>query len=156
MKSSSDWSQRALDKSSYNENNCLEFHGSKARGYGKIYFNGKLRLIHRLSYELHNSEIKENLLVRHKCDNRACWNPDHLELGTYKDNMKDMVDRGHSGRTHNNGISNGRSKLSEQDVKEIKKLIASGIKHKEIAGIYSVDRSQVSKIRLNKTWKHVK
>ncbi|WP_416053644.1 HNH endonuclease signature motif containing protein, partial [Escherichia coli] len=48
----------------------------------------------RLIWELRNGPIDEGLVVRHKCDNRKCCNPEHLELGTRADNMNDRFIRG--------------------------------------------------------------
>lgn len=82
---------------------CVEWTGYKNQfGYGRACVtlaDGKpvLRTAHRLSYELHTGSIFErdraNVLM-HTCDNRACINPAHLQLGTYKDNNRDMAAKG--------------------------------------------------------------
>lgn len=77
------------------------------KGYGRINVNGKTAKAHRISYELFNGEIKDNLNVLHKCDNPKCVNPDHLFLGTQKMNMADMYSKNravhHLGESHHNG-----------------------------------------------------
>lgn len=70
-------------------------------GYGVAWFAGKYIGAHRLAYCQHHGLIPADIagqVVRHRCDNRACVNPHHLELGTHADNMQDMVDRGRQGR----------------------------------------------------------
>lgn len=62
-------------------------------GYGHFRRNNKCILVHRFVY----AEVKgdpEGLFVCHKCDTPACINPDHLFLGTPKDNTRDMVRKG--------------------------------------------------------------
>jgi len=62
-----------------------------SNGYG--YFQS-FKKVHRLSYELHKGEIPKGKVIKHSCDNKLCVNPEHLELGTYSENLKEAYDRG--------------------------------------------------------------
>lgn len=76
-------------------NECWEWQAYKNKfGYGLFNVNYYATMAHRVSWELNNGPIPKGLYVLHKCDNPCCVNPNHLWLGTYKDNMRDCVAKG--------------------------------------------------------------
>jgi hypothetical protein len=78
-----------------NIDECWEWLGSKYKNnYGQFHRNGIHAYSHRVSYEYFICSIPEGMLVLHKCDNPSCVNPNHLFLGTQKDNMQDMIKKG--------------------------------------------------------------
>jgi hypothetical protein len=64
------------------------------KGYGRISVHNHSAYAHRVSYELFRGPILEGMQVLHKCDTPRCVNPEHLFLGTRKDNMQDMIRKG--------------------------------------------------------------
>lgn len=116
-----------------------------------------MQAAHRVSYELHKGIIPEGLYVRHSCDNPACVNPEHLLLGTQKDNMKDMINRNRQSK----GSKRFCAKLNEQQVIEIRNLYATGnYTYADLAKMYGlsvVSRSSntIRYIIARKTWKHL-
>jgi len=135
-------------------NGCWGYKKFKdTNGYVRIEIGQrKIGLLHRISWELHNGTIPEGMQVNHKCHNPQCCRPSHLYLGTQKDNIRDQIDRG----TFVKGSKHGMSILDENEVKEIKSMLRKGkMKHREIAEIFNVNRSTITDIRREKTWKHV-
>lgn len=98
---------------------CWEWQRSRAgKGYGQISVgNQKQDYAHRVSYSLYHGPIPEGYVVRHKCDNPCCCNPDHLEVGSQKDNMQDCKERGRmSYPPVKTGKENNKTKLSDADL----------------------------------------
>lgn len=118
---------------------CWEWQGThNEQGYGCFDLNKKRRASHRVAYELTHGTIPDGLLVLHRCDNPPCCNPDHLFLGTHKDNADDCAAKGR--------LSIGGGKRIEDN--EIPGLIdrykRGGITQQELADAYGVSRSLVS------------
>lgn len=105
------------------ENGCWEWAASKLpSGYGQLFAGRGLRPLraHRLSYELTYGPIPAGSMVRHECDNPSCVRPDHLVLGTAKDNARDMITRGRYRHVSTHGEKCGSAKLSDSDVLAIR------------------------------------
>lgn len=132
------------------QSKCKEWEGKILEtGYGYVPGGG---YAHRHAYEKAKGQIPEGMLVRHKCDNRSCVNPEHLEVGTNIDNMRDMVERGRSAK----GSRHSQSKFTEQQVKEIRSLKKrEGISNVAISKIYGVHRTCIDKIIRRYNWKHI-
>lgn len=128
---------------------CWEWGGTTTpKGYGVLHLTGGKKLAHRAAYEAWVGSIPAGLFVRHKCDNRSCINPDHLETGTAAQNSRDMRDRGRfpSGENH------WWSKLSEDKAKEIREEYAKGRLQREIAADYGVSQTLISAVVRGKVW----
>lgn len=134
---------------------CIEFTGYiRGDGYGAAWFEGRRCYAHRKAYCLHNNcslADMAGLVVRHRCDNRACIRGDHLELGTQQDNVRDMIERGRQGFKH---------ALTEDEVREIRKAYIpytrgskSPTGQSQLARLYGVTQSVIYKIVNNITYK---
>lgn len=128
--------------------NCVS-HSLAAKGYPRLVRNRRSSNMSHWLYEELFGFIDQGLLVRHRCDNSACINPEHLELGTTADNSADMTMRGRSTA----GERDSQAKLKNAQVLEIKHLLASGLTHNMIAQNFGVSRSTISKISRNERWR---
>lgn len=139
--------------------------GTHARGrYGKFYpetvetESGKWRSrgvsAHRYGYELLVGPIPGGEEVRHTCDYPLCQNQAHWVLGTHKQNMADMVERGR--HRFAAGEAHPSSKLTKADVVSIRERYAAGEANQvELAREHGISQALVSAIVRRRTWKHV-
>lgn len=112
-------------------------------GYGqasKATLRPRVQTAHRLSYAAFNGPIPEGLCVLHRCDTRACVNPDHLFLGTKRDNTQDMIRKGRRTQT----------RLTEAQVAEIR---ASAESSRAIGRRFQYDAGNIRAIRARRLWK---
>lgn len=122
---------------------CWDWQRSKTpRGYGKLAVQGRLVAAHRHSYSLSKGSIHPGSHVLHKCDNRSCVNPEHLFLGTHKDNMVDMTTKGRS----------GKAKISPEQVVIARRLAAQGHQRAVIAQMTGISYTNLCYILRGNTW----
>lgn len=135
---------------------CWNWTGFKLKGYGKFnkIINGKQVALKasRHFYEHFNGPIPEGMLVCHHCDNPACVNPKHLFLGTHKDNMRDMSQKGRrlGSFTGFRGEKMAHTKLTDDQARSIR---TDPRPNNIIAAEYGVSRPLVSYIKSGRAWK---
>ena len=134
------------------ESGCWIWVGDAGR-YGHVSFgtppNQHRRAAHRVSYELFRGPIPEHLNVCHHCDVTLCVNPDHLFLGTQKDNVLDSVLKH---RWAIPGRRLGQRKLTDQQVKEILRGGSTSCFAKQ----FGVALSTIKRVKNGRTWKHLR
>jgi len=150
--------------------------GASSAGYGQIMFQNKAWLTHTYSYYIHNGkpELLTGMVVAHKCDNKECANPEHLEYITHTQNCKDAVERIREKKPEKEkrfgnfipssasfksgeqlGENNMNSKLNWEKVREIRARYKAGLKYgelKKMAEEYGVAYITMQKIVSNKLW----
>jgi hypothetical protein len=147
---------RFVEKKSLDE--CWEWIGPKRpNGYGQISRETRAEgsmASHRFSWELANGKsIPDGMVVMHKCDNPSCVNPNHLSIGTYRDNMIDMMQKGRKKTVSIKGEENARSIINEEVVREIR---SSSLSHAELGRKFGVSPNCIRGVRIGRTWSHVK
>lgn len=103
-------------------------------GYGRITVQNKYIMAHRASYGAFVGPIPHGLSVLHRCDNRACVNPDHLFLGTYADNRQDCISKGRWRlRNKRRGFSHQSNSVTPEVLAAIRQLRIEGVSYQKIA-----------------------
>ena len=130
---------------------CWRWLGStNEEGYGHFYSRIEGEIFwraHRYSYRLHKGPIAKGLIVCHSCDNPWCVNPEHLWVGTDEENMRDTAIKG-----RRRGAKNGNAKITEDDVRAIRKSTETTYVLGERYGLHP---STIGNIRNRKKWAHV-
>lgn len=133
-------------------NSCWIWSGSRFNdGYGSFWTGKKVVRAHRFLMTTIYGKLPSNLLVCHHCDNPPCVRPDHLFLGTHRDNAQDSIQKGRFNRQHGERI--GTSKLKNDDVIMIKKMLSEGKSTGYIAKKFGVHSSTISMISNGSNWK---
>lgn len=145
--------KRLRDNSQPSDSGCLVWTGRlfSSNGRACLTLGRRNHGAHRLAFALAKGFIGE-AKVLHTCDNVICINPDHLWLGTSKDNSKDMVAKGRQAK----GEKNARSILTQAQVDEIRRRVAGrrlyGIR-KALAKEFGVNPETISRVINNHNWK---
>lgn len=122
-------------------------------GYGRISVQGRMALAHRLSFQLFCRPLQPGEQACHRCDNRLCINPDHLFAGTAADNAQDAIKKGRrSAGSAWGGEGNPNRRLTENDVREIRRLHAAGARGVDLARAFGLTRSGVCEITKRRSW----
>jgi HNH endonuclease/Helix-turn-helix domain of transposase family ISL3 len=139
--------ERFRSKFEVQENGCHNWISTiKRDGYGQFWFRGRPEKAHKAAYELFVGEIPRGKLVLHKCDNRICVNPEHLYLGTYRDNARDMFDRGRAW---------GFRRVTDEMVQRVLAALETGRSQQSVADELGIHQTTVSRIYLRR-WQYVR
>lgn len=124
----------------------------QGRDYGRLSYRGRVLLAHRAAWESRNGmTVPKGFVVRHKCDNGGCVNPDHLVAGSQRDNVRDRESRNRG--NHPKGETHPFAKLTEADVLAIRSSTeSSGVLAKRY-GLYGP--TTINNIRRGRRWKHI-
>lgn len=120
-------------------------------GYGIATLNGKATSAHRVVYALLEAPVPKGMDLCHKCDNSLCVRPDHMFVGTRKDNMRDAARKGRTVR----GSRSPSAVLNESMVREARARAADGEPIKQIAADLSAPYKVLWAAVRGKSWRHV-
>lgn len=125
-----------------------------SKGYGVIGTGPhKVDRAHRVSYRLFKGD-PTGLDVCHRCDTPACVNPDHLFLGTAKDNIQDMIRKGRKNPAV--GERSGAAVLTDKDVCDIRRMYREGgWSHRRLGAHFNVSHTAIGWVLRGNSWRHV-
>lgn len=116
------------------------------RGYARMFYEGRNAKASHVSWFLNNATPIGGNYLCHRCDNPCCVNPNHLFLGTGKDNAMDMAKKGRI----------PHAKLRPSDIPTILERHRAGEAIRAIARDYSVSEKAIRQIFAGEAWSHVR
>lgn len=149
------WAQVDIrdDNECWNWTGYLRDHTKVRRGHYRV--NNKAWITSRYAWYLTHGDIPEGMFVCHTCDNGLCCNPNHLFLGTPKDNTQDMIRKGR--KVIQRGEDDPKSKLTWEQVREIRRRWEEGnVTQPSLGRQYGVSRSAIESIVLFHNWKEAR
>ena len=146
------WSKVKKDPS--HPTGCWEWTAGLNRGYGQFPVRGdKNYRAHRFAWSIIYGAIPPNKFVLHRCDNRKCVRPNHLFIGTQRDNVQDAIVKGR--RSSTQGEANGSAKLTNKQVLKMRRWFSQGKTLTYLAKEFRVKVPTVHGIIHRKRWKHI-
>ena len=117
-------------------------------GYGKFKISNVNFIASRVAFTMFVQQIPQGMVVCHKCDTPTCVNPEHLFIGTQRENVADREAKGRGayGDRH-------RSKLSSSQVIEIRRLFKRGARNIDIAQQFNISQALASFIKNRRLWR---
>lgn len=125
--------------------------GRTSQGYGHFQVNGVIHKTHRYAYEMANGPIPPGLFACHRCDNPPCVRPDHIFLGTNRDNQIDSRDKGRNRPARGQAAG---SALTEKEVIDIRSRAPFSM-IKDLAAAFGVGPWTISRVIKRQIWKYV-
>jgi hypothetical protein len=142
--------QYLKDRVGSTETRCIPWPFRRYRvGYGKVLFEGRIWKAHRLMCVMaHGEPDHPKLDAAHNCGNHNCVNPNHLRWATRKENCADKINHGRTNR----GARHGNVKLDESKVREIRRLVAGGMRNIDVAARFEISPVTVAHIKRRSRW----
>jgi len=137
------------------ERGCLEWMAGLRNGYGHFNIRKQFVYAHRFAWELVNGPIPDGMYACHACDNKKCCNPAHIFIGTPTENAHDRDSKGRTATNPNPGESNGNSRLTAEQVREIRSPKYADWYDGDIAAEFGVSRRIVCDILSRRSWRHL-
>lgn len=133
---------------------CWPWKGAGDRlGYGLFWAEGRSNYAHRIAVTLVGKQLPDKLFVLHTCDNPPCCNPNHLQVGTQTENMRQMIERGRKRFPVGDNVK--RRKLNSVQVLEIRERLEKGETQRGLAREFNVAKSLIFSIKHRGHWKHI-
>lgn len=150
--------QIRFNKKFIKSNKCWEWIGAKdSSGYGRFWTGKKNTGAHQYSYTITKGTIPNKMVVMHTCDNSLCVNPEHLNIGTQKDNIQDMYikSRNRKKETYTSGHNHHLALFTKKQVANIRNIYLKGnISWSKLAKKFGASKRCIGNILQNNTYKY--